>query len=749
MSNSPPLLRQLEVRKPECIGSPYGEPRFYAKMNENLLSIGRDMKIHDNIIKSAEDKRFYRGLELKNGMKVVLVSDPTTDKSAAAMCVNVGYMSDPPELPGLAHFCEHMLFLGTEKYPNENDYTKFLSEHGGGSNASTTTERTTYYFDVTPEYFPGALDRFAQFFIKPLFNEDSTDREVKAVDSEHEKNLQSDAWRFDQLEKSFAKLGHPFRKFGTGNRMTLDILPKQNGVNVRDELLKFHSKRYSANVMTLAVIGKESLNELQTLVENLFSDVVNKNVEVPVYTDHPYQKNEVTVKDYVVPIKDLRQLAINFPIPNYHDYYTAGPVNYLSHLIGHEGSGSLLSELRAKGWCNNLSGGTRGDVKGFDVFCISVDLTEEGIDHIDDIVYLVFQYINMLRKEGPQRWVFDEHAELLNMHFRFKDKSSPTSTVNSISHKLLDYPFEDVLFGSYKLTDWRPDLITELLGYLRPDNVRVSVVGKKFKALADKKEEWYGTEYKLEKIEPSVIERWSDGSLNSKLHLPDKNEFIPSDFDLAPRDEPHKFPIIIQENDFCRAWYKQDDEYFLPKANIRFEFLSPLAYQDPLNCNLTYMFVILFKDALLEYAYAAQLAGLRWELTNTKYGMVLGIGGYNHKQKVFLEKIMDKMVKFEVDPKRFDILKETYIRTLKNFDSEQPYQHVNYYVSVLLSEHSWTKTELLDATEQLNVEVLREFIKKLLSKMHVESFVHGNVNKAGSLELVSTVMDRLRDSVGL
>lgn len=47
-------------------------------------------KRFDNIIKSTEDKREYRGLELCNGMKVILVSDPTTDKSAAAMCVNVG-----------------------------------------------------------------------------------------------------------------------------------------------------------------------------------------------------------------------------------------------------------------------------------------------------------------------------------------------------------------------------------------------------------------------------------------------------------------------------------------------------------------------------------------------------------------------------------------------------------------------------------------------------------------------------------
>lgn len=68
-------------------------------------------------------------------------------------------MSDPSRLPGLAHFCEHMLFLGTEKYPSENEYSKFLSEHGGGSNACTYSDHTNYYFDVVPEHFGGALDR--------------------------------------------------------------------------------------------------------------------------------------------------------------------------------------------------------------------------------------------------------------------------------------------------------------------------------------------------------------------------------------------------------------------------------------------------------------------------------------------------------------------------------------------------------------------------------------------------------------
>ncbi|KAK6052644.1 peptidase, M16 family, partial [Cooperia oncophora] len=77
---------------------------------------------YDDIVKSPSDQREYRGLELTNGLRVLLVSDPTTDKSAAAMDVNVGSLMDPWELQGLAHFCEHMLFLGTDKYPKENEY---------------------------------------------------------------------------------------------------------------------------------------------------------------------------------------------------------------------------------------------------------------------------------------------------------------------------------------------------------------------------------------------------------------------------------------------------------------------------------------------------------------------------------------------------------------------------------------------------------------------------------------------------
>ena len=150
---------------------------------------------------SENDDRFYRHLTLPNELQVLLVSDPETDKASACLDTKVGSMADPVDTQGIAHFLEHMLFMGTKKYPDENEYSKFLSAHGGMSNAYTDSEDTVYFFDVNQEHLEGALDRFAQFFIEPLFTQSATDREMNAVNSENAKNQQTDVWRQMQLKK--------------------------------------------------------------------------------------------------------------------------------------------------------------------------------------------------------------------------------------------------------------------------------------------------------------------------------------------------------------------------------------------------------------------------------------------------------------------------------------------------------------------------------------------------------------------
>jgi hypothetical protein len=98
--------------------------------------------------KSPNDQREYRYLTLPNKLKVLLVSDAETDKSAAALAVYRGSFHEPDSRPGLAHFLEHMLFIGTGKYPEVDTFQKYITANGGSSNAYTALDHTNYFFDI-------------------------------------------------------------------------------------------------------------------------------------------------------------------------------------------------------------------------------------------------------------------------------------------------------------------------------------------------------------------------------------------------------------------------------------------------------------------------------------------------------------------------------------------------------------------------------------------------------------------------
>ncbi|XP_030626254.1 insulin-degrading enzyme isoform X2 [Chanos chanos] len=701
-------------------------------------------RVVSDIIRSPEDKRVYRGLEFTNGLKAMLISDPTTDKSSAALDVHIGSLSDPSNISGVAHFCEHMLFLGTKKYPKENEYSQFLSEHAGSSNAFTSGEHTNYYFDVSHEHLQGALDRFAQFFLCPLFDESCKDREVNAVDSEHEKNLMNDAWRLFQLEKATGNPKHPFSKFGTGNKLTLETRPSKEGIDIRQELLKFHSTYYSSNLMGLCVLGRESLDELTSMVVKLFGEVENKNVPIPEFPEHPFQEEHLRQFYKVVPIKDIRNLYVTFPIPDLQKYYKSNPGHYLGHLIGHEGPGSLLSELKAKGWVNTLVGGQKEGARGFMFFIINVDLTEEGLLHVEDIIFHMFQYIQKLRTEGPQEWVFQECKDLNTVAFRFKDKERPRGYTSKVAGLLHYYPLEEVLAAEYLLEEFRPDLIEMVLDKLRPEHVRVAVVSKSFEGQTDRTEEWYGTQYKQEAISDEVIKKWQNADLNGKFKLPMKNEFIPTNFEIYPLEKDSlSFPTLIKDTAMSKVWFKQDDKFFLPKACLNFEFFSRYLYADPLHCNMTYLFLRLLKDDLKEYTYAARLAGLVYGIASGMNAILLSVKGYNDKQHILLKKIIEKMATFEIDEKRFDIIKEAYMRSLNNFRAEQPHQHAMYYLRLLMTEVAWTKDELKEALDDVTLPRLKAFIPQLLSRLHIEALLHGNITKQSALSMMQMVEDTL------
>lgn len=696
--------------------------------------------------KPLNDNRSYRVITLQNGLEALLIHDQLADKASASLDVNIGYYEDPDDLPGLAHFCEHLLFMGTEKYPSENEYSQYMSQHSGDSNAYTSAEHTNYQFQVGYKHFEGAIDRFSQFFISPLFLPSCKDREVRAVDSENKNNLQNDVWRLQHLMGYLANEKHPQHKYSTGNLETLETIPNSKNINVRDRLLQFYDQYYSANIMKLVLLGREDLDTLQGWALKYFSPIVNKNVTRPIYNMPRLTEAQLGECIYVKPVKDIRRLTLDFPIPDQALLYNSRPGSYLGSVLGHEGNGSLLQYLKEKGWASALMAGSYEICVGQNKFQITVELTTEGLANYKQVIEAVFQYIKLMRSEPVQKHIFEEQKIMSEINFKYQPKGSARSTTSSLASRLQGpYPRERILDFSV-FSDYDPELIHDHIKMLTPRSFRASLVAKNLNIKDFKTEHYYGTQYQVERFSDEFLETLENLPLNSKLSLPKVNEFIPDNFSVEKKQvaTPQKYPYLIRDSKQLRVWYKKDDTFWTPKADIRLCFNAPMCHASPKNAVSTSLFFSIFEDSLSSFAYDAEVAGLGYAVSPSKHGFTVRSQGYNSKLGLLLNHILDRLSVYELDDLRFDVWKERLIRSYQNIDHTNTYHQADYHSFYLMEEHVYPIDERLKALEELTVEDLKSFGKAVLKQLNVEVLAVGNLSRHDVLEISENALSILK-----
>ncbi|XP_027179433.1 nardilysin-like isoform X1 [Coffea eugenioides] len=656
-------------------------------------------------------------------------------KAAAAMCVGMGSFADPCEAQGLAHFLEHMLFMGSTDFPDENEYDSYLSKHGGSSNAYTETEHTCYHFEVNREFLKGALRRFSQFFISPLVKAEAMEREVLAVDSEFNQVLQSDSCRLQQLQCHTSTPGHPFNRFFWGNKKSL-VDAMEKGINLRERILNLYNENYYAGAMKLVVIGGESLDVLESWVIELFSSIKKgihtKEVSVP---ELPIWKAGKLY--WLEAVKDVHILDLSWTLPSLRHEYLKKAEDYLAHLLGHEGRGSLLFSLKAKGWATSISAGV-GD-EGMQrntmvyIFGMSIHLTDSGLEKIFEVIGFIYQYIKLLRQVSPQEWIFRELQDIGSMDFQFAEEQPQDEYAAELAENLLVYPPDHVIYGDYTYKLWDEEMIKHVLDFFRPENMRVDIVTKSFNKSHDvQNEPWFGSKYAEEDIPSSLMELWLDPpEIDMALHLPVKNEFIPVDFSIRAESASGKLagvstPKCILDEPLIKFWYKLDKTFKLPRANTYFRVTLNGGCDNLKNALLTELFVLLLKDELNEIVYQASVAKL--ETSVSLYGdkLELKVYGFNDKLPVLLFKVLTMTKSFSPKDDRFMVIKEDIERTLKNTNMK-PLSHSSYLRLQALCQSFWDVEQKLSLLNDLSLSDLRAFIPDLLSQLYIEGLCHGNL----------------------
>lgn len=688
------------------------------------------------ILKPVLDERGYRFFKLKNNLHVLAIHDPATDRSGASLDVHVGSFADKKYgVSGLAHFCEHLLFMGTAKYPEENEYSSYLSKHSGHSNAYTAAEHTNYYFEVGSDHLEGALDRFAQFFICPLFSTSCKDREIRAVDSENKKNLQNDLWRMYQLDKLTSNPNHPYNGFSTGNFATLNDEPVSRGLNVRDVLLQFYKEQYSANIMSLVILGKESLDDLTDWAITKFSDVPDHSLPRPSYDGELiYSPQEMGKLTKAKPIMVSNKLELSFLIPSdMEECWRSKPAQYYSHLLGHESKGSLLYFLKSLNWVNELSAGNMKVCQGSSLFMVELELTPEGLSNWEAIVVHLFEYLKMTKLQDPQLWLWKEISDMSKIDFRFRQKAGTSSTVSKISNTLYkfteDYhiPPENLLDYTI-LRDFDPEEIMAYGSHLVSSNFRMSLTSQLLDSLPER-EKWYGTEYSFDNIPSDLMNKIRNVSSNDGLHLPVPNTFIPQDFTVhcEKTGTPLRHPYLISDSSKFETWFKQDDTFRVPKGYINLTIHAPLLGTSVKTAVMGTMLCELFDDELTDLKYYASIVGLSSSIFQYRDAFSLKFGGYNDKLPVLLKEVLGKLVTFKPLEVRFEPIKYKVAKELVNAGFDSPYSQIGGHFLQFCNEKTYTDEQKQETIKSITFADILEFAESLWSQgIFIQTLIHGN-----------------------
>jgi insulysin len=735
------------------------------RSRQNPLVTGVETAIA--VRKGDTDPRAFQFSVLENGLQVLLVSDPNADKAGAALDVRVGHFDDPEDTPGLSHLLEHMLFLGTKKFPEEDAFDKFLSTKGGMSNAYTSKEDTNYHFEVLPDALEKGLEMFASFFVEPLLNPERIGRERKAVDSENEKNLQNDEWRFTQLLRSTSNPNHPYHKFGTGNHYTLKDKHVKNKTRTSNgtkslhaALVEHHAKFYSAPQMRLVVLGRADVTQLESLARQYFSEIPSPRHAIPIQKfGYPKVKartpKQMGLRYDIIPVEDVRMLQMFWLLPPTEKKYRKKTLDYIMNILSGEGVGSIHAALHTEGLVTEVSGGAEDGSSVHNFFGMKLYLTAKGLEKIDHIITVVYAYINMLRQNGPKMSYWLEYKGMAEVDLRFVEKKQAADFVSDLAQNMQIADPGDVVVSDNLWEDWDPSDIKATTNLLTPTNMVVFVAAKSLDLGATPEtEKWYGTRYTTRPLSYDSIAEWSRASISSvkeKLAFPVPNEFIPSNFNVksglssaeaakAVSAKPQTHPHVIQNVQLrYRIWYKQDDTYGVPKVNVLASYHLEHFGIDAVSMVHAGIFADLVKDYLREDLYPATVAGISYNIAATAHGLQIQLIGYNHHMGLCLKRVSNtihNLILGKVGPgfsDRLELLVDRYDKDLKNWAAEQPYKHAKGYSAFMLRKPYFLPSGLLAALEgghAITTDSILAFMKNAFrGKCFLQALFHGNIDE--------------------
>lgn len=695
--------------------------------------------LKETIRKSEKDPRQYQAVRLNNGMEVLLVSDPKAVKSLSALVVPVGSLQDPDAHLGLAHYLEHMILMGSKRYPNPDSLSEFLKMHGGSHNASTAPYRTAFYLEVENDALAPAVDRLADAIAEPLLSPEYAQRERNAVNAELTLARSRDGMRMAQVGAETINPAHPGSRFSGGNLETLRDKP---GSRLQEALVAFRDRWYSANLMKAVIYGNKPLPELASIAAKTYGRVENRHaqkpeIDVPAVTDA--QKGLII---HYVPALPRKVLRVEFRIDNNSAQFRSKSDELISYLIGNRSADTLSDWLQKQGLAEGVNASADPMVNGNGgVFAISVSLTDKGLAQRDKVVAAVFSYLKLLREKGVDKRYFDELAHVLDLDFRYPTLTRDMDYVEWLADTMLRVPMAHVLDASNIADRYDPKAIEARLAMMTPRNARVWYISPD--EPHNKTAYFVNAPYQVDKITPQTFKTWRDEGQKIRLSLPALNPYIPDDFTLVKPQKKYPHPELLVQEPGLRVLY-MPSAYFAdePRADLTLVLRNPQAMDSARNQVLFALNDYLAGLALDELAGQAAVGGISFS-TNANSGLMVNANGYTQRLPQLLSELMKGYFSYTPTEEQLAQAKSWYTRMLDSAEKGKAYEQAIMPVQMLSQVPYFQRADRRAQLKGITLKDVLVYRDNLRRNALPELLVLGNMAPQKAAELGRQLREQL------
>lgn len=661
-----------------------------------------------------------------NGLPLMIISSPNASESGAALVVKTGNNADPAEFPGLAHFTEHCVFLGNEKYPQVSGFPAFLSTHGGIYNAFTYPDKTCFLFSVNNHDLDEALDQFVHLFIQPCFRQEDLNKEVHAVEQEFAMHPTKDSRRMHRIQQLIAPQGHPLKRFGCGNLSTLSSVTSQ-------DMRTWFATHYSPENMAAIVYTTAPLDTAVPYIADRFSQIPKSPQYTPQkpfpYTQDSSSLNKLFINKAVEPSP---QLAV------YWHFYDApeslqGWAQALISILSSEKENSLIALLKKEQLITQAEADLYHTSHNTQDFEIQYQLTTKGEREYQRVLQLTFAFLDYVRKKQLPSYTLPELQKIHSLEYTYSTQTELFLTLTQMiphfaSEPLETYPYRSIVYSEYSHQDEQA-FATFLADPKQARYILSATLPSSWEDADEFYDPIFDTTFYEKPLDVTLI---SDPS-SLDFAFPQPNKFIPKEVQLLSQKKEFEgfafSPTLSYQQNAVTLYTCEDSFYTIPKIATELRIRSPQIQRANVHSVvLRDLYSLLANETLIKHYDEALRAGMTFSVTPGATGVDLSLFGYTETSPVLIDALLSSLRDLNFDESLFLYYKDQLLEQYQKGLVACPIRAGLNKLSSQLLKNCFSLEEKRDALTDISYEEFSNFAHQLLTEVAVEALTLGTLS---------------------